>query len=95
MIPDICSKSSQKPMRRLNKVDNTIAIITLDSTQNCIRKIILTQKQLSYTCKRCATLCCKLGGPVLTKKDVKQIEQAGYNIKDFLESTNNEDEPIY
>jgi Fe-S-cluster containining protein len=71
-------------------VNDDIAVITLDSTQQTIKKIEISQKQFHFKCKRCATLCCKLGGPALTRKDVEKIEQIGYNIEAFLEPTNNE-----
>jgi len=51
--------------------------------------ISLHQKHLRFKCRRCATFCCKLGGPKLTKKDIERIEQAGYGAKDFLEPTLN------
>ena len=53
--------------------------------------ISLHQKHLRFKCRRCATFCCKLGGPWLTRKDIERIEGVGYDVKDFLESVlNNE-----
>jgi Fe-S-cluster containining protein len=42
-----------------------------------------------FKCSRCATFCCKLGGPKLTRKDIERIKQAGYTVKDFLEPVPN------
>lgn len=72
---------------------DTIATITLDATQHNTRRIELTQKQFRFKCKRCAALCCKLGGPPLTKEDVENIEKAGYNIEEFLEPANSNEAP--
>lgn len=66
-------------------MNNTLAILTLDHKNRSIRDIHLTQKQFKFKCKRNATLCCKLGGPVLTKEDIKKIKFAGYSTDDFLE----------
>ena len=53
--------------------------------------ISLPQKHLRFKCRRCATFCCKLGGPWLTRKDIERIERVGYDAKDFLKSVlNNE-----
>ena len=68
-------------------MNDVVAVITLDSKNRKIDDLTITQ-QFRFKCKRCAALCCKLGGPVLTKKDVKGIEAAGYPVKDFLEPVN-------
>ena len=85
----MCSKSSQKQMDDAATVNDTLAVITLDSNQKRIRKIELTQTRVRFKCKRGAKLCCKLGGPALTRKDVGKIEEAGYSIEEFLEPSNN------
>ncbi|MCW4016987.1 MAG: YkgJ family cysteine cluster protein [Candidatus Bathyarchaeota archaeon] len=69
-------------------MDDIVALITLDPKTRAITDLSVTQKQFRFKCKRCAVLCCKLGGPPLTKKDIEQIEKAGYAKKDFLEPTN-------
>jgi len=70
------------------RLNEKIAEIILDPEK---RQIVgLTQYQrLQFRCKRCATFCCKLGGPKLTKKDIEQIERAGYNAEEFLEPVSN------
>lgn len=67
-----------------------LAKITVDSKLRQIRDISLLQKHFRFKCKRCATLCCGLGGPKLSKKDVEGIEEAGYYMKDFLEPAKSE-----
>jgi len=67
-----------------------LAKITLDSKSRQIRDLSLLQKRFRFKCKRCATFCCRLGGPKLTRKDIERIEEAGYHVKDFLEPVNRE-----
>lgn len=50
--------------------------------------MLIEQKDFRFKCRRCATLCCKLGGPPLTSKDIKRIERLGYTTKKILETTN-------
>lgn len=67
-----------------------LAKITVDSKTRQIRDLSLLQKRFRFKCKRCATFCCRLGGPKLTRKDIERIEEAGYRVKDFLEPANSE-----
>jgi len=39
---------------------------------------------LRFKCQRCASLCCKLGGPKLSLKDIESLKQAGNNPEKFL-----------
>jgi Fe-S-cluster containining protein len=71
-------------------MNDVVAVITLDSQDKKIIDLKLAQKQFRFKCKQCATLCCKLGGPVLTRKDTELIEAAGHPIIDFLEPTKSE-----
>ena len=66
-----------------------MALITLDSEMR-LADLSLKQKLFRFKCKRCAALCCKLGGPVLTRKDVERIDDEGYPVKDFLEPISRE-----
>ena len=66
-------------------MNNTIAILILDLKNRTIRDIQITQNQFKFKCKRNATLCCKLGGPILTKKDINKIKLAGNSTQDFIE----------
>lgn len=65
-----------------------LAEITLDSKSRKIRDLSLLNKHFRFKCTRCATFCCQLGGPKLTKRDVKRIKKAGYRENLFLEPAN-------
>jgi Fe-S-cluster containining protein len=69
-------------------LNEKIAEVVLDSETRQIVGLTLYQ-QIRFNCKRCATFCCKLGGPKLTEKDIEQIRRAGYNTEEFLEPTSN------
>jgi Fe-S-cluster containining protein len=69
-------------------VNDVLAQITLDPKPGKAADLSIVQKSFRFKCTRCAALCCKLGGPALTKKDVDRIKDAGYRVKDFLEPTN-------
>ena len=71
-------------------MSEVLAKITLDSKSRQIRDFALLQKHFRFKCKRCATFCCRLGGPKLTGKDIERIKEAGYPVKDFLEPANSE-----
>ena len=63
-----------------------VATFTINQKNRTIHDLKITQKQFRFKCKRNATLCCKLGGPILTKKDIQQIQKAGHLTDDFLEA---------
>lgn len=69
-------------------MNEVLALITLDIKLRRVADLSLEQKRFRFKCKRCAALCCKLGGPVLTRKDVERIEDESYPVKDFLEPVN-------
>jgi len=73
---------------------DVIATLTLDPNLRTIRKIKLNQKQFKFKCKRKATLCCKLGGPILAKNDINKIKLAGHSTDDFLESPKTNDKNL-
>lgn len=56
-------------------------------TKRIIRMIL--HQHLRFRCRRCATFCCKLGGPQLTQKDIERIKKEGYTTKDFVEPLSN------
>ena len=73
------------------ELSENLARITINPKTKQIIDLSLHQKHLRFKCRRCATFCCKLGGPKLTGKDIERIKQAGCNVKDFLEpALNNE-----
>ena len=67
------------------ELDNHVATITMDFSQKTVKDIKISQKQFRFKCKRCSTLCCKLGGPIITEEEAKKIQQTGVDIKDFVE----------
>ncbi|UCE29445.1 MAG: YkgJ family cysteine cluster protein [Candidatus Bathyarchaeota archaeon] len=67
------------------KLDKDIAEVILDSETGQIVNITISQEKIRFRCRRCATFCCKLGGPNLTKGDIERIEQAGHTAGCFVE----------
>lgn len=63
-----------------------IARILLDPKTKQILNITICEENLRFECRRCATFCCKLGGPKLTNKDIQRIEHARYSAKEFVDS---------
>lgn len=66
-------------------MSEVLATITLDSKSGQIKDLALHQKHFLFKCKRCATFCCRLGGPKLTRRDIERIKEADHPVKDFLE----------
>lgn len=67
---------------KLRKMDDILAIVNLDQ-RKLKTKIVIIQKEFKFGCIRCSDLCCKLGGPELTERDVEKIKALG--IEDFLD----------
>ncbi|UCC33411.1 MAG: YkgJ family cysteine cluster protein [Candidatus Bathyarchaeota archaeon] len=61
-----------------------LARITLNPKTMQILNIIIYERKLRFKCRRCATFCCRLGGPKLTRKDALCIAQGGYAREEFL-----------
>jgi Fe-S-cluster containining protein len=75
-------------------MNDVVAVITFDPKNRRITELKLANNLFRFRCKRCAALCCKLGGPVFTRKDAELIEAAGYPVKDFLEPKNGDAEGL-
>lgn len=75
-------------INRDDYVEDAVALVKLDSKNLTIIDMSLTSRKFKFKCKRCASLCCNLGGPVITKKDAESIESSGYCVSDFLEPLN-------
>jgi Fe-S-cluster containining protein len=71
------------------KLDENIARINLEPKTNSVKKVTLHIKNLKFQCKRCATFCCKLGGPRLSARDIERLKKAGYRETGLLEATHN------
>jgi len=65
--------------------DGKIAQISLAPGTCNIKSITFSMRNLRFKCKRCATFCCKLGGPTLSLKDVERLKKAGYKEVEFLD----------
>jgi len=68
------------------KSNGNIAQITLEPNNHSVRRITFYTKKLRFKCKRCATFCCKLGGPTLTLNDVERLKKVGFCEADFLDT---------
>jgi Fe-S-cluster containining protein len=66
-------------------LNDILATITTDSESGQVKDISLHQNPFRFKCKRCATFCCRLGGPLLTEKDIQRIKEAGHDEEDFLD----------
>jgi Fe-S-cluster containining protein len=75
-------------------LSDVLARITLDSESGKVRDIFIHQRHLRFKCRRCASLCCRLGGPRLTRQDAERIRKAGYDAIDFLDPLNNKPEGL-
>jgi len=64
--------------------EGNIAQIDLEPKTRTVKHITLCVKNLRFKCKRCATFCCKLGGPTLSSRDVERLKKAGCKEVEFL-----------
>jgi Fe-S-cluster containining protein len=69
------------------ELKGNVAEFKLDSETGQLLDVYLLERNLRFKCKRCATYCCKLGGPCLTKEDVEQIESVGHKTSEFVENS--------
>jgi len=63
--------------------NGNIAQISFEPKTHSIKDIRFFIGNLRFKCKRCATFCCKLGGPKLTADDIERLKQAGYDEAEF------------
>jgi len=68
--------------------DGKIAEIGIEPETGNVKHIVLFGNNLRFKCQRCATFCCKLGGPRLSSKDVEQLKKAGLTRAEFLDAIN-------
>jgi len=69
----------------MDSAGENIAELTLNSRTKQVEKLKLYQSNVRFRCQRCATFCCKLGGPKLSEKDVRRLKQVRINLKEFLD----------
>jgi len=67
------------------KSDGNIAQISFELRTHNVKNITFFIRNLRFKCKRCATFCCKLGGPTLSLKDVERLKKAGYKEVEFFD----------
>jgi len=65
--------------------DGNIAQISFEPGTRNVNNITFFIRNLRFKCKRCATFCCKLGGPTLSLKDVERLKKAGHKEAEFLD----------
>lgn len=68
--------------------DAKIAEISVEPEIGNVKHTTLIDNTLRFKCQRCATFCCKLGGPRLSSKDIEQLKKAGLSTAEFLDATN-------
>jgi len=68
------------------KSESDIAKVSLEPETRNVKQVTFYIKNLRFKCKRCATFCCKLGGPKLFVDDVERLKQAGYEEAEFLDA---------
>jgi Fe-S-cluster containining protein len=67
------------------ELKGNVAEVKLNPETGHLFDVHLLERNLRFRCQRCATYCCKLGGPCLTKEDIEQIESVGNKISEFVE----------
>jgi len=65
--------------------DGNIAKISFKPRTRNVKNITFFIRNLRFKCKRCATFCCKLGGPTLSLNDAERLKKAGYKEVEFLD----------
>lgn len=67
-----------------------IAEITWNPETMRIVDTVFLEKDFRFKCKRCAVFCCKLGGPLVTQRDMRRLRKAGYEPTSLLDQTQGE-----
>jgi Fe-S-cluster containining protein len=78
-----------KTLRGLHALDpdEKIAEISIEPETGKVKHIALFGDNLRFKCQRCATFCCKLGGPKLSSKDVERLKKVGLTRAEFPDAT--------
>jgi Fe-S-cluster containining protein len=72
-------------------LSGNIAEAALNPKTKHIMRMTFHQMHLRFNCQRCATFCCKLGGPKLTQGDIDRLKKAGYTVEDVVEPLSNKE----
>ncbi len=67
-------------------MNDLVAKIFLKGNKVDIADIIFYLRDLRFKCQHCASLCCKLGGPPLSRRDINRIKRAGHDSVEYSES---------
>lgn len=67
--------------------DGKIGEISIEPETDNLKRIVLFSSNLRFKCQRCATFCCKLGGPKLSSKDIERLEKGGLTRAEFLDAS--------
>jgi len=70
---------------QVSELSESIAEIRWDPETAKIADISFFRTGLRFKCKRCAVFCCKLGGPRMSREDIRRLRLAGYEPDDFLD----------
>ncbi|RLI04914.1 hypothetical protein DRO38_00200 [Candidatus Bathyarchaeota archaeon] len=70
---------------RMKLSDQEIARMTFNREKKQILEITILRKDFRFKCQRCAVFCCKLGGPIVNKLDLKRLAKTGLNPSEFIE----------
>lgn len=62
-----------------------VAEFTLNPRTKQVERLKLGESSVRFKCQRCATFCCKLGGPKLSEEDRRRLQQIKSNPAEFLD----------
>jgi len=69
----------------MDNAAGNIAELTLNPETKRVDKLRLYQNNIRFKCQRCATFCCRLGGPKLSERDIQRLKQMGIDTTDILD----------
>lgn len=72
-------------VKGMGSAKEKIAELKLNLETKQVEKLKLYQSNIRFKCQRCATFCCKLGGPKLSGKDIQRLEQIRSNAMEFVD----------
>jgi len=70
----------------MDSAEGKIAEFTVNPKTRKVEKLKLYQSKVRFKCQRCATFCCKLGGPKLSEKDIQRLKQVRSDAAEFLDA---------
>jgi len=70
----------------MDSADGRIAEFTWNPKTKQVERLKLYHSNIRFKCQRCATFCCKLGGPKLSERDIQRLKQIRINVAEFLDT---------